>query len=311
MNPGGSIKDRVAKNIIHRAEMEGFIQPHSGYTIVEATAGSTGISLALLARQRGYNVELFIPDNVSKEKVNMLSTLGASIQIVPIVPMSVPTHFMHCAYQRCLKDPKAFYANQFDNLSNFEAHYHGTGPEIWSQTSGKVDGIVMGSGTGGTIAGIGRFLKDKNPDVKVFLVDPPGSGLYNLVTKGVMFDKRDTLIVEPITPRSFFEGVGINRQTENFAQIQLDGAVKCTEKEGIEMAYYVLRNDGLYIGGSSALNLVGAVKLARKLGPGKTIVTVLTDNGARYSTRMYDREWLAKNNLVPTATSLEFLEEVS
>ncbi|EGG15587.1 cysteine synthase [Cavenderia fasciculata] len=275
MNPGGSPKDRVAKSIILDAEKRGLLKPGVS-TIVEATAGSTGISLVTFAKKRGYNVELYIPDNVSKEKIELLEMLGAKTNIVPIVGMNNANHFMHCAYQRCLVDENAFYANQFDNLSNFNAHFYGTAKEIWEQTSGgHIDAFICGAGTGGTIAGISNYLKSRNNLIETWLIDPPGSGLYNLVQNGVIFDVRDRLVVDKFGPRSFYEGVGVNRKTENFNKAVLNGAFKGSEMEGVEMAHHLLKQDGLFLGGSSALNCVGAVKLARKLGP----VDFTTNNG--------------------------------
>ncbi|GAM29314.1 hypothetical protein SAMD00019534_124900 [Acytostelium subglobosum LB1] len=268
MNPGGSPKDRVAKGIILDAEKSGLLKPgHT--TIVEATAGSTGISLTMFGKARGYNVELYIPDNVSKEKVDLLEMLGAKIN--------------------------TFYANQFDNVSNFNAHFYGTAKEIWQQTNGNIDGFVCAAGTGGTVAGISNYLKSRCSTISTWLIDPPGSGLYSLVNTGVIFDVRDRLVVDKFGPRSFYEGVGVNRKTENFAKAVLNGAFLGTEQEGVDMAHYLLQNDGLFLGGSSALNCVGAVKLARKLGPGKTIVTVLCDSGHRYTSRLYSKSWLADN----------------
>eukprot|EP01132_Coremiostelium_polycephalum_P006216 gene6216-7741_t len=306
MNPGGSPKDRVARSIILDAEAKGLLKP--GSTIVEATAGSTGISLAMLGKSRGYNVELYIPDNVSKEKVELLEMLGAKVKIVPVVQMNNANHFMHCAFQRCLGDDMALYANQFDNLSNFNSHFNGTGPEIWNQTNGKIDGFVSAAGTGGTVAGISQYLKSKNPQLQAWLIDPPGSGLYSLVKNGVIFDVKDRLVVEKLGPRSFYEGVGVNRKTENFNKAQLDGAYKGTEQEGIDMAHHLLRKDGLFLGGSSALNCAGAVKLARKLGPGHTIVTVLCDSGHRYTSRLYSKSWLESNQFkVNESETLDFV----
>ncbi|KAF2078336.1 hypothetical protein CYY_000320 [Polysphondylium violaceum] len=306
MNPGGSAKDRVAKSMILDAEEQGLLRP--GSTIVEATAGSTGISLTMLGKSRGYNVELFVPDNVSKEKVELLETLGAKTKIVPVVGMNNAHHFMHCAYQRCLGDKDVFYANQFDNLSNFNAHYQTTAPEIYQQVKGDIDAFVGAAGTGGTIAGISSFLKSKNPEIQCWLIDPPGSGLYNLVNNGVIFDSKDRLVVERLGARSFYEGVGVNRKTENFNKAILDGAFRGTEKEGIDMAHYLLRNDGLFLGGSSALNCVGVVKLARKLGPGKTIVTILCDSGHRYTSRLYCKTWLKDHNFeVDNSNTLDFV----
>ncbi|KYQ92504.1 cysteine synthase [Tieghemostelium lacteum] len=299
MNPGGSPKDRVAKEIILEGERKGLLK--KGCTIVEATAGSTGISLTMLGKSRGYQVELFIPDNVSQEKVDLLETFGANVKIVPIVGMNNANHFMHCAYQKCLGDPQYYYANQFDNLANFNSHYLGTAPEIWEQTGQgrNIDGFVCAAGTGGTLAGISSYLKEHSQGrIQTYLVDPPGSGLYSLVTLGTIFDIKDRLVVEKLGPRSFYEGVGVNRKTENFTKAILDGAFKGTEQEGVDMAHYLLKHDGLFLGGSSALNCAGAVKLARKLGPGKTIVTMLCDSGHRYTSRLYSKKWLNENNFI-------------
>ncbi|EGC36858.1 cysteine synthase [Dictyostelium purpureum] len=299
MNPGGSPKDRVAKSIILDGEKSGLLK--EGSTIVEATAGSTGISLTMLGKSRGYNVQLFIPDNVSKEKVELWKLL--------IVGMNNANHFMHCAYQRCLGDSTAFYANQFDNLSNFSAHYTGTGPEIWKQTRGDIDGFIAAAGTGGTVAGISSYLKSRKSSIECWLIDPPGSGLYSLVNTGVIFHPKDRLVVEKLGPRSFYEGVGVNRKTENFNKASLNGAYRGTEEEGIDMAHYLLKHDGLFLGGSSALNCVGAVKLARKLGPGKTIVTVLCDSGHRYTSRLYSKTWLKDHNFeVSDLSNLNFVK---
>ncbi|KAM9990202.1 hypothetical protein ACTFIY_006247 [Dictyostelium cf. discoideum] len=307
MNPGGSPKDRVAREIILDGEKKGLLK--KGSTIVEATAGSTGISLTMLGKSRGYNVQLFIPDNVSKEKVELLEMLGAETKIVPIVGMNNANHFMHCAYQRCLGDDMSFYANQFDNLSNFNAHYNGTAKEIWEQTKGDVDGFVAAAGTGGTVAGISSYLKEVNPNIQNWLIDPPGSGLYSLVNTGVIFHPKDRLVVEKLGPRSFYEGVGVNKKTENFNKASLNGAFRGTEEEGVDMAHYLLKHDGLFLGGSSALNCVGAVKLARKLGPGKTIVTVLCDSGHRYTSRLYSKSWLNDHNFqVSDLSNLNFVK---
>ncbi|NJK34097.1 MAG: cysteine synthase A [Oscillatoriales cyanobacterium SM2_2_1] len=295
LNPGGSVKDRAALFMVLAAEQSGELSP--GGTIVEGTAGNTGIGLTLVANARGYRAVIVMPDNQSSEKISLLRSLGAEVELVPAVPFSNPNHFYHTAKRRGEELPGAFWANQFENEANAESHYQTTGPEIWQQTGGELDGIVLSSGTGGTIGGVTAYLKEQNPQIHTYLIDPPGSGLYSYVTTGEFRAEGSSIT----------EGIGINRMTANFRRARLDGAFQGTDLEAIEMAYYLLRRDGLFVGSSAALNVVGAVRLAQRLGPGHAIATILCDGGGRYQSRMFDAQWLASKNLMPTAKGLEFL----
>ncbi len=296
LNLGGSVKDRAALFMVQQAEKDGAIAP--GGTIVEGTAGNTGIGLALVANDRGYRCAIVMPNNQSQEKIDLLRTLGAEVELVPPVPFSNPGNFYHVARDRAQSLENAFWANQFENIANSEAHYQTTGPEIWQQAGMELDGIVMSSGTGGTIGGVTAYLKQQNPQIASYLIDPTGSGLYSFVTSGE-FKAEGTSITE---------GIGINRETANFRRAKLDGAFQGTDQEVIEMAYYLLKHDGLFVGSSAALNVVGAVRLARKLGEGKVIATILCDGGGRYQSRMFNSEWLAEKGLTPKAKGLEFLD---
>jgi cysteine synthase len=295
LNPGGSVKDRAALFMVEQAERDGLLPP--GGTIVEGTAGNTGIGLALVAKAKGYRCVIVMPNNQSQEKIDLLRTLGAEVELVPPVPFANSNNFYHVAKARSQDLKNAFWADQFENFANSESHYRTTAPEIWQQTDGAIDGIVMSSGTGGTIGGVTAYLKEQNSEIATYLIDPPGSGLFNFVTTGA-FKAEGTSITE---------GIGINRETVNFHRARLDGAFQGSDQETIEMAHYLLKYDGLFVGSSAALNVVGAVKLARKLGQGKVIVTILCDGGGRYQSRMFNSQWLAEKNLTPIAKGLEFL----
>ena len=297
LNPGGSVKDRAALYMVLEAEKTGALQ--TGGTIVEGTAGNTGIGLALVANARGYRSVIVMPNNQSQEKIDLLRTLGAEVELTNPAPFSSPDNYYHAARRRAEEIKNAFWANQFENLSNSEAHYHTTAPEIWSQTGGELDGIVMSSGTGGTIGGMTAYLKEQNPQIATYLIDPTGSGLYSYITTGE-FKAEGTSITE---------GIGINRATANFNRARLDGAFQGTDQQVIEMSQYLLKHDGLFIGSSAALNVIGAIKLARKLGKGHTIATILCDGGGRYQSRMYNPEWLAEKGLTPVAKGLEFIDD--
>ncbi len=297
LNPGGSVKDRAALYMVLEAEKTGALQ--TGGTIVEGTAGNTGIGLALVANARGYRSVIVMPNNQSQEKIDLLRTLGAEVELTNPAPFSSPDNYYHAARRRAEEIKNAFWANQFENLSNSEAHYHTTAPEIWSQTGGELDGIVMSSGTGGTIGGVTAYLKEQNPQIATYLIDPTGSGLYSYITTGE-FKAEGTSITE---------GIGINRATANFNRARLDGAFQGTDQQVIEMSQYLLKHDGLFIGSSAALNVIGAIKLARKLGKGHTIATILCDGGGRYQSRMYNPEWLAEKGLTPVAKGLEFIDD--
>jgi cysteine synthase A len=295
LNPGGSVKDRAALFMVLAAEQAGALPP--GGTIVEGTAGNTGIGLTLVANARGYRSVIVMPDNQSAEKIALLRSLGASVDLVPAVPFSNPNHFYHTAQRRAAELPGAFWANQFENTANAESHYQTTGPELWQQAGGNLDGIVMASGTGGTIGGVTAYLKERHPAIQAYLVDPPGSGLYSYVTTGTFRAEGSSMT----------EGIGINRMTANFSRARLDGAFQEDDRTMVEMAHYLLKHDGLFVGSSAALNVVGAVRLAQKLGPGHAIATILCDGGGRYQSRLFNPEWLAEKNLTPTAKGLEFL----
>ncbi len=296
LNPGGSVKDRAALFMVQQAEQDGAIAP--GGTIVEGTAGNTGIGLALVANARGYRSTIVMPNNQSQEKIDLLRTLGAEVELVPPVPFSNPGNFYHVARDRAQGLENAFWANQFENIANSESHYQTTGPEIWCQSGRELDGIVMSSGTGGTIGGVTAYLKEQNPQIASYLIDPTGSGLYSFVTSGEFKAEGNSIT----------EGIGINRETANFRRAKLDGAFQGNDQEVIEMAYYLLKHDGLFVGSSAALNVVGAVRLARKLGQGKVIATILCDGGGRYQSRMFNPDWLAEKGLTPIAKGLEFLD---
>jgi cysteine synthase len=295
LQPGGSVKDRAARHIVQAAERAGKLGGGGPRELVEGTAGNTGIGLALVARARGYTCHIVMPDNQSSEKIDLLRWLGAVLHLVPAKPFADQGNYYHVA-RRLAEERGAFWADQFENPANAQAHYETTGPEILAETGG-VDGFVCSSGTGGTIGGTTKYLKEHSPSTQCYLVDCEGSSLYNHVTHGNL----------DATGSSILEGIGIRRITHNFAQARLDGAFAGTDRESVEMVHWLLANDGLFVGGSAGLNCVGAVKLARKLGPGHTIVTILCDGAGRYASRMFNDAWLAEKNLTPTAKDLSFV----
>ena len=294
LNPGGSVKDRAALWMVRRAEQEGALKP--GGRIFEGTAGNTGIGLAVVANALGYGLTVVVPSNQSKEKIDTLRLLGATVELVPAAPFKDENNYYHVARRRAAESG-GFWANQFENTANADAHYESTGPELWEQTGGAIDGVVMAAGTGGTIGGTTAFLKERRSDLVAAVIDPAGSALYSWVKRGVL----------EASGSSITEGIGIGRITANFARARLDDGFQGTDREVVEMAHHLLRADGLLVGGSAALNAVGAVRLARALGPGKTIVTILCDNGGRYQSTLFNPEWLAARELVPQARGLEFL----
>ncbi|MFN6142192.1 MAG: cysteine synthase A [Pseudanabaena sp.] len=297
LNPGGSVKDRAALFMVLEAEKSGLLK--AGGTIVEGTAGNTGIGLSLVANARGYRSVIVMPSNQSQEKIDLLRTLGAEVELTNPAPFTNPDNSYPVARRRAEEIENAFWANQFENMSNSDAHYQTTAPEIWRQTGGELDGIVMSSGTGGTIGGVTAYLKEQNPQIATYLIDPTGSGLYSYITTGEFKAEGNSIT----------EGIGINRATANFNRARLDGAFRGTDQQVIEMAQYLLKHDGLFVGSSAALNVVGAVKLAQKLGKGHTIATILCDGGGRYQSRMYNPEWLAEKGLTPLARGLEFIDD--
>ncbi|MEG3848230.1 cysteine synthase A [Microcoleus sp. herbarium19] len=287
LNPGGSVKDRAALYIIKDAEEKGLLKP--GGTVVEGTAGNTGIGLAHICNARGYKCLIVIPDTQSQEKIDALRTLGAEVRTVPAVPYKDPNNYVKLSGRLAAEMENAVWANQFDNLANRRAHYETTGPEIWQQTEGKVDVWVAATGTGGTFAGVSMFLKSKNPAIKSVLADPRGSGLYSYFKTGEIKTEGSSIT----------EGIGTSRVTANMENAPVDDAFQIDDAEAVRVVYQLLRKEGLFMGGSVGINVGAAVAVAKQMGPGHTIVTVLCDGGARYQSRLFDRQWLASKGLSP------------
>ncbi|MEB3178832.1 MAG: cysteine synthase A [Nostocaceae cyanobacterium] len=285
LNPGGSVKDRAALYIIEDAEKKGLLKP--GGTVVEGTAGNTGIGLAHICNAKGYKCLIFIPDTQSQEKMDALRTLGAEVRPVPAVPYKDPNNYVKLSGRIASEMENAIWANQFDNLANRLAHYETTGPEMWAQTDGKIDAWVAATGTGGTFAGVSMFLKQKNPKVKCVVADPMGSGLYSYVKTGEI----------KLEGNSITEGIGNSRITANMEGVPMDDAIQIDDQEAVRVIYQLLRQDGLFMGGSVGINVAAAVELAKQMGPGHRIVTVLCDGGARYQSRLFNSEWLASKGL--------------
>ena len=294
MNPGGSVKDRAAKAIIDEAERSGKLKP--GGTVVEGTAGNTGIGLAHVCNTRGYRCVIVMPDNQSNEKYQMIETLGAEVLRVKTVPYSDPNHYQKIAMRLAGELPDAVWANQFDNTANRDAHERTTGPEIFEQTGGRIDAFVASTGTGGTLGGISRYLKrqtnDRGKPIHVALADPQGSSLYHWLRYGEL---------KPTGPGSITEGIGIGRVTANLEGSPIDEAMHITDIECVRTVYRLLRDEGLFVGSTTGVNVAAAVQLARRLGPGHTIVTILCDNGAKYQSRLFNRKWLAEKGLLEAA----------
>ncbi|KDR75107.1 hypothetical protein GALMADRAFT_249007 [Galerina marginata CBS 339.88] len=355
LNIGGSVKDRVALQMIDEAERQGLLRPYTGSRIFEGTVGSTGISIATIARARGYDTTIIMPDDVAEEKVKALQALGADVERVRPASIVDKKQYVNLARERAKQfgqvdvidstsdslavppfnfhspsnsvlvtekphyvefesdelesdkltdsaQPRGYFADQFENRSNFDAHYNGTGPEIWRQTNGTVDAFIAGAGTGGTVAGVGQYLKSMNQDVLVAIADPDGSGLYNKVKYGVMFDRKET---EGTKRRhqvdTVVEGIGINRITQNIelALPLLDNAFRITDAEAVSMSRYLVKHDGLFLGSSSACNLVACVKLVKQKGwtEGKNVVTILCDSGSRHYSKILNDDYLRKANI--------------
>jgi len=290
MNPGGSVKDRAALWMVRAAEATGALQP--GGTVVEGTAGNTGIGLVHVCNSRGYKTIIYMPDNQSQEKVDLLRTLGAEVRVVPTVPYRDDANFQKQAGRFADTLDNAVWANQFDNTANRLAHYESTGPEIWAQTDGKVDAFTCSVGTGGTLAGTARYLKEQSEDVRIVLADPYGSALYNWVTTGE---------AEMTPGPSITEGIGNSRVTDNLAGTPIDDAVQIPDQNMVGMVYRMLQQDGWFFGSSTGINLCAAVQIARDMGPGHTIVTVLADDGSKYMSRLFNPEFLAEKGLTPQA----------
>jgi cysteine synthase A len=287
LNPGGSVKDRAALYIIQDAERRGALRP--GGTVVEGTAGNTGIGLAHICAARGYRCVIVIPETQSQEKMDLLRVLGAEVRPVPAVPYRDPNNYQKIASRLAQEMDNAIWANQFDNLVNRQAHYETTGPEIWRDTAGKVDAFTCSTGTGGTLAGVARYLKEQNPAVRSVLADPYGSALYSFVKTGQLTAEGNSIT----------EGIGSSRVTANLEGTPIDDAVRINDQDCVAMVYRLLREEGLFVGGSTGINVAAAVWLARQMGPGHTIVTLLCDRGGLYSSRLFNRAWLMEKGLAP------------
>ncbi|MEJ8567658.1 cysteine synthase A [Elongatibacter sediminis] len=290
MNPGGSIKDRAAKFIVLDAEERGELQP--GGIIVEGTAGNTGIGLAMVGRARGYRTVITIPDTQAQEKKDALRLLGAELHEVPAVPFKNPENYVHVAERladelRASESASVLYADQWENLSNGDGHYRSTGPEIWRDTDGTVDAFCCAIGTGGTISGVGRYLKERNPGTVIALTDPMGSCMFNHFKHGELKAEGNSIT----------EGIGQGRVTANIGSAPVDDAFQVTDAEMLDVLFPLLQEEGLCLGGSSGINVAGAIKLARQLGPGHTVVTVLCDFGQRYLSKLYNPAFLREKDL--------------
>ncbi|MBV9271695.1 MAG: cysteine synthase A [Candidatus Eremiobacteraeota bacterium] len=295
LNPGGSVKDRAAKGIIDDAEASGKLKP--GGTIVEGTAGNTGIALTLLGNERGYKSIIVVPDDQSAEKFDLLRAYGADVRSIPAAPFTNEKNYYHVARRIAEETPNSLWANQFENISNRRYHERTTGREIWDQSGAKVDAFVAAAGTGGTLAGVATALKSRSDDVLTVLCDPMGSSLFSYVSCGELAFEGE----------SDLEGIGIKRLTQNFDGAPVDRAIRIDDKAAVAMVHWLLRNEGLFVGGSSGLNVAGAARLARELPEGSVIVTILCDGGGRYMSRLFDEQWLEDNGHLPRAKGLEFL----
>ncbi len=290
LNPGSSVKDRAAWGIIRDAEEKGQLQP--GGVIVEGTAGNTGIGLALVGRARGYRSVIVIPETQSQEKKDMLRLCGADLREVPAVPYANPDNYVHVAARladelRKTERNGVLYASQWDNTANRQAHYTGTGPEIWKQTEGKVNGFICAVGTGGSLAGCAKALRERNPDVVIGLADPFGAVLYSYFTTGKLES----------TGTSITEGIGIGRITGNLAGLEVDAPFQIPDAEALTIVFDLLEHEGLCVGPSSGINVAGAIRLAKQMGPGHTIVTLLCDYGTRYQSRIFNPDFLKEKGL--------------
>ena len=290
LNPGGSVKDRAALALIRDAEQKKLIS--KGGIIVEGTAGNTGIGLCLIGNSLGYKTIIVMNDNQTQEKKDTLRNIGADLKLVPPKPYKDENNFVKVA-ARMAEELKSsnnhgvVWANQFDNTANSKGHYTTTGPEIWEQTEGKVDGFVCSSGTGGTIGGVSSFLKEKNKDIQIYLSDPKGSSLYNHIENGELKSEGGSIT----------EGIGSSRVTANFAEAKIDGAFSIEDKESLPILYDLIKNEGLSLGTSCGVNIAGAIRLGKILGPGKTIVTILCDKSDRYNSKMFNKSFLIEKGL--------------
>jgi cysteine synthase A len=284
LNPGGSVKDRAALYIVLDADKRGLLGP--GGTIVEGTAGNTGIGLALVGNARGYKTVIVIPETQSQEKKDMLRLCGAELREVPAVPYKDPNNYVHVS-ERLAKELNAFWANQWDNTANREGHILSTGPEIWAQTNGRVDGFTCAIGTGGTLAGVSMFLKQKNKNIRIAVADPLGAAMYSWFKQGKLESKGSSIT----------EGIGQGRVTKNIEGAPVDDAYQIPDDEALPWVFGLLKKEGLCLGGSSGINVAGAIRLARDLGPGHTVVTILADSGTRYQSKLFNAQFLMRKGL--------------
>ena len=297
LNPGGSVKDRAALAIIKDAEEKGQLRP--GGVIVEGTAGNTGIGLALVGNARGYKTVIVMPETQSQEKKDMLLLCGVDLRLVPAVPYANPMNYVRYSGQLAAEIAAreangAIWANQFDNLANRRGHYETTGPEIWTQTDGTVDGFVCSVGTGGTLSGVGIALKERSRNVKIYLADPMGSGIYSWYARHEFKPEGNSIT----------EGIGNNRETKNLAGFAPDGQFQITDEEMLPVLFRLVQEEGLVLGGSTGINVCGAIRLATELGPGHTIVTILADSGTRYQSKLFNPAFLKEKGL-PTPPWLD------
>ncbi|MBT5373428.1 MAG: cysteine synthase A [Rhodospirillaceae bacterium] len=297
LNPGGSIKDRTALYIVREAEKRGELKP--GGVIVEGTAGNTGIGLTLVGNALGYRSVIVMPDTQSQEKKDMLRLIGAELHLVPAVPYKDPMNYIRYSERLAAEiagseENGAIWANQFDNTDNRKAHYEGTGREIWEQLGGKIDAFTCAVGTGGTLAGVGQALKERNKDIQIVLSDPMGSALFNYYDHGELKAEGNSIT----------EGIGQGRITANLEGAPIDEAQQISDGEALPVIFDLVKNEGLVLGGSSGINVAGAIRLAKKLGPGHTIVTVLADGGSRYQSKLFNPDFLAGKEL-PAPSWLE------
>jgi len=284
LNPGGSVKDRAALYIVRDAEARGLLAP--GGTIVEGTAGNTGIGLALVGNARGYRTVIVIPQTQSQEKKDLLRLCGAELREVPAAPYKDPNNYVHVS-ERLAKELGAFWANQWDNTANRDGHMASTGPEIWAQTGGRVDGFTCAIGTGGTLAGVSMYLKRKNPRVRIAAADPEGAAMYSWFKHGELRSEGSSIT----------EGIGQGRITKNIDGAPVDEAYRIPDTEALPLLFQLLKEDGLCVGGSSAINVAGAIRLAQALGPGHTVVTILADSGTRYQSKLFNPDFLRQKGL--------------
>jgi len=290
LNPGGSVKDRAAKYIVLDAEKRGVLE--TGGLIVEGTAGNTGIGLALVGNARGYRTLILMPDTQTQEKKDALRLCGAELRTVPAVPFRDPNNYVHQAERTAAELSKSephgvLYANQWDNVANRDGHSDSTGPEIWEQTDGQIDGFTCAVGTGGTLAGVSAFLKHRNPAVVTAAADPMGAAIYSWIKTGELKSEGSSIT----------EGIGQGRVTGNLDGAQIDDAFRIPDEEMLPVCFDLLQEEGLLLGGSSGINVAAAIRLAKALGPGKTIVTVLCDSGSRYQSKLFNPEFLAAKGL--------------